>query len=224
MYKNFDRLDINFNPRSPCGERPFVLVARMVACHFNPRSPCGERLGIRNVTRSSPSFQSTLPLRGATQSKAPESAKPSVFQSTLPLRGATLRLIGCLRRQGISIHAPLAGSDRRRNTQINHNTNFNPRSPCGERPGIAERRGFEPLFQSTLPLRGATRTAQSTRTQRRDFNPRSPCGERRNAEYRRCRSKYFNPRSPCGERPLFRVIKSLKSLFQSTLPLRGATA
>ena len=60
--------------------------------------------------------------------------------------------------------------------------------------------------------------------QNRDFNPRSPCGERhrRTCNGRR-HSVYFNPRSPCGERPgddsgLVTVL-----VFQSTLPVWGAT-
>ncbi len=35
---------------------------------------------------------------------------------------------------------------------------------------------------------------------------------------------YFNPRSPCGERLDLRGIKIGKYIFQSTLPVRGATA
>ena len=34
----------NFNPRSPCGERPVSACQCSKRCNFNPRSPCGERL------------------------------------------------------------------------------------------------------------------------------------------------------------------------------------
>ena len=34
---------INFYPRSPCGERLWSFVARLVHLYFYPRSPCGER-------------------------------------------------------------------------------------------------------------------------------------------------------------------------------------
>ena len=62
------------------------LIARKV--DFNPRSPCGERhLTYCNVFFPS-TFQSTLPVRGATQMT--DSAGASLqFQSTLPVRGAT---------------------------------------------------------------------------------------------------------------------------------------
>ena len=33
----------DFNPRSPCGERPGVHSVKLVCAYFNPRSPCGER-------------------------------------------------------------------------------------------------------------------------------------------------------------------------------------
>ena len=35
---------IDFNPRSPCGERQLPALQRGTDGHFNPRSPCGERL------------------------------------------------------------------------------------------------------------------------------------------------------------------------------------
>ena len=35
--------ELNFNPRSPCGERQGKLCGMEGVDHFNPRSPCGER-------------------------------------------------------------------------------------------------------------------------------------------------------------------------------------
>ena len=55
------------------------------------------------------------------------------------------------------------------------------------------------------------------------FNPRSPCGERPVS----CRdlpaATNFNPRSPCGERLYSKFIMSMILIFQSTLPVWGAT-
>ena len=62
--------------------------------YFNPRSPCGER-----------------------QNRYIRCDGPLAFQSTLPLRGATDKLREDLTAEIISIHAPLAGSDCR-NGQI----------------------------------------------------------------------------------------------------------
>ncbi|EFE93122.1 hypothetical protein GCWU000341_00201 [Oribacterium sp. oral taxon 078 str. F0262] len=80
---------LNFNPRSPRGER---LCPPKCSCkdliNFNPRSPRGER-----------------------RQKNQHSDK-----------------IYC-----ISIHAPLAGSDRVLRPRALSNIHFNPRSPRGER-------------------------------------------------------------------------------------------
>ena len=83
------QLGWNFNPRSPCGERPQRAAHIGDAGYFNPRSPCGERLGVWKLD----------PI-------------PGRFQSTLPVRGATWIPFGCRSLRGrISIHAPRAGSD-----------------------------------------------------------------------------------------------------------------
>ena len=58
----------------------------------------------------------------------------------------------------ISIHAPRAGSDLRRNISYEYLTDFNPRSPCGERlNNDAVITIVNSGFQSTLPVRGATK-------------------------------------------------------------------
>ena len=62
--------------------------------------------------------------------------RPGRFQSTLPLRGATDRVERAPSSPVISIHAPLAGSDFNVHTPVLKHPYFNPRSPCGERhPG-----------------------------------------------------------------------------------------
>ena len=56
----------------------------------------------------------------------------------------------------ISIHAPRTGSDSSIFCSISPHSNFNPRSPYGERLGFLSVRTFLYIFQSTLPVRGAT--------------------------------------------------------------------
>ena len=143
----------------------------------------------------------------------------------------------------ISIHAPRAGSDKCSFGLTPSEFNFNPRSPCGERPNDGKigtlANNFNPrspcgerrfnasfmiftarLFQSTLPVRGATRRPRLTYT----LNPRSPCGERHAArDGPICRPADFNPRSPCGERQVLVRPHTVRVQFQSTLPVRGAT-
>ena len=169
-------------------------------------------------------FQSTLPMRGATFMLSNLTHKKE-FQSTLPMRGATARRANWSRCVLISIHTPHAGSD-----SINLYLVSAP---------------YE--FQSTLPMRGATligcccivRHVISIHTPHAgsdvmvldaqfsrgpNFNPHSPCGERRQGGLDIARKQqYFNPHSPCGERLDGRQSFIAFVLFQSTLPMRGAT-
>jgi len=169
---------------------------------FNPRSPCGERRFWTALLINWPrkEFQSTLPVWGATLFIFHPRFGSSRFQSTLPVWGATQ----CRWRP--------------RSPEC-----FNPRSPCGERPGLYVTSSFTSLFQSTLPVWGATRSLRHQMMQM-CFNPRSPCGERLGNVYGwslhstvsihaprvgsdakrdalAALGQCFNPRSPCGERP-----------------------
>ncbi len=101
---------------------------------FNPRSPRGER---RNL--------SAVALRR------------SCISIHAPREGSDVNVF-CLRLSGgISIHAPREGSDSSFFGALMATTDFNPRSPRGERPLAVED-----------PEHG-----------KNDFNPRSPRGERR---------------------------------------------
>ena len=75
------------------------------------------------------------------------------------------------------------------------------------------------------PHAGSDVTAgQRTKTIASDFNPHSPCGERRFVSGGIVLGRNFNPHSPCGERHKWRGSLTWQSRFQSTLPMRGATA
>ena len=72
-------------------------------------------------------FQSTLPVRGATQrDELVELARE--FQSTLPVRGATFVLDLLPEMREISIHAPCEGSDALWSRPSIAAAHFNPRS------------------------------------------------------------------------------------------------
>ena len=100
----------DFNPRTPCGVRPEILIPEVILENFNPRTPCGVRLGLLAFKRVFAKFQSTHPLRGAT---------------ILPSDSVATR--------AISIHAPLAGCDGSSEKASKMPLNFNPRTPCGVR-------------------------------------------------------------------------------------------
>ena len=167
---------------------------------FNPRSPCGERRHSPGVPRRPHGFQSTLPLRGATPRQRVHTP-PRRFQSTLPLRGATKLNLNILDALPISIHAPLAGSDAK------------------DVAAIKEHR-----ISIHAPLAGSDSVHLEGRYRVPDFNPRSPCGERLIGldNYRKyCRISIHAPLA--GSDPFNQAFMPSSSLFQSTLPLRGAT-
>ena len=118
-------------------------------------------------------------MRGATIPDTTVISKWTAFQSTPPVRGATV--------------FPAAGARA--------SIDFNPHSPCGERPDPPQQSPRCQSFQSTLPVRGATRLKGGARRSNINFNPHSPCGERLPALY----------------------THHLPPIFQSTLPVRGAT-
>ena len=125
---------------------------------------------------------------------------------------------------------------------------FNPRTPCGVRPRAAGRSSSkDKQFQSTHPVRGATRAVFPAR--RRPHisihAPRAGCDH--TLPDLVFWSFYFNPRTPCGVRLHFltsikargkisihapragcdikdRILPCRSVRFQSTHPVRGATA
>ena len=168
--------------------------------YFNPRTPCGVRLEISSCPTSPWRFQSTHPVWGATEiSSCPTS--PWRFQSTHPVWGATTPGGGAARGPNISIHAPRVGCDLVLISSTKGGANFNPRTPCGVRPGHmwvllhlsgisihaprvgCDRRchaaaGRAGGFQSTHPVWGATSCLIPILSSLLNFNPRTPCGVR----------------------------------------------
>ena len=122
----------NFNPHSPCGERPCWNIRPNAGSYFNPHSPCGERHTRTGFRRPCRYFNPHSPCGERRYGKAVEQTVWE-FQSTLPLRGATVRQGRGADRVGISIHTPLAGSDRLPSLPTKLLSYFNPHSPCGER-------------------------------------------------------------------------------------------
>ena len=137
-------------------DRPSI-IAQPLPKNFNPRSPCGERQTGKQAPALTLRFQSTLPVRGATQ----------------PVRLAP----GSVR--GISIHAPRAGSDVWTEACAALNELISIHAPrAGSDVGPEDASVPLDLFQSTLPVRGATMRSTGSPSPASNFNPRSPCGER----------------------------------------------
>ena len=191
------------------------------------------------------SFQSTLPARGATQSKR-SMFGIKVISIHAPREGSDHRQKRRKQQNKISIHAPREGSDLKFRSFRHSSKYFNPRSPRGERR-IAYQNDQPDIFISIhAPREGSDFASPSAIIFSANFNPRSPRGERHcdcglwlargwisihapregsDAEQpgSAAAEQDFNPRSPRGERLPFLCSAVNVERFQSTLPARGAT-
>ena len=174
-----------------------------------------------------------------------EAKKEQRFQSTLPVGGATAVSPGQKEEQEISIHAPRGGSDsffpyflhsklisihapRGGSDDVTTGT-IRPRqisihAPRGgsdlSRNGV---KTVREVFQSTLPVGGATSTSAYNACIC-SISIHAPRGGSDCFAFLIGGSLlYFNPRSPWGERPSIPVVFICSAVFQSTLPVGGAT-
>ncbi len=146
-------------------------------------------------------FQSTLPVGGATWAAYGNSAELR-FQSTLPVGGATRFLVAAIGCYTISIHAPRGGSD---SSKMGLNMFM-------QRISIHAPRGGSDFFCFAYKL------------QAHNFNPRSPWGERLPTLHIDIPEKIISIHAPRGGSDVFLIIRpSCVSIFQSTLPVGGAT-
>ena len=95
-------------PRAGCDFCEIFKNCQII--HFNPRTPCGVRPYLARPCILEFLFQSTHPVRGATWF-ANRVRRNGLFQSTHPVRGATAEAHRCRKAERISIHAPRAGCD-----------------------------------------------------------------------------------------------------------------
>ena len=202
------------------------LVQTGIFCQhidFNPRSPHGERQARDSGAIEQDAFQSTLPARGATGVTTTQEMLESISIHA-PRTGSDPPFDYNRINAYISIHAPRTGSDVNRfcnrpcinafqstlpargatfQQLMEHNWQiyFNPRSPHGER-----------LAQSiylSAPVHY--------------FNPRSPHGERRHLRRHRWQAVQISIHAPRTGSDLCPKAARRSGRFQSTLPARGAT-
>ena len=190
-------------------------------------------------------FQSTRPVRGATSSFIAFDIVGRV--SIHAPRAGRDRLLDVWRVQGRRFN-PRAPCGARHNTVVRRKgeRSFNPRAPCGARPMRAvilsravQFQSTRPVrgatnqecrtphrykFQSTRPVRGATRAAMPRRRGNRVSIHAPRAGRDWESGDKQSPDECFNPRAPCGAR-LNPALAGLEAdVFQSTRPVRGATA
>ena len=196
----YSSISHSFNPRTPCGVRPTAPKKKESFFGFNPRTPCG-------VRRFDAYIMSVY----------------DGFQSTHSLRSATLMVRTFNRLCKVSIHALLAECDRGYHGFRGLSSSFNPRTPCGVRPGGLFPAGRTSRFQSTHSLRSATLKLLILDVSGNVSIHALLAECDRTAKWRSPWWTSFNPRTPCGVRlPVF-VWNDVYGWFQSTHSLRSAT-
>ena len=81
--------EMNFNPRSPCGERRWEQVSARIGGGFQSTLPVWGATEVFYNNDWDWGFQSTLPVWGATKQAGVSFEQMGKFQSTLPVWGAT---------------------------------------------------------------------------------------------------------------------------------------
>ena len=147
------------------------------------------------------------------------------FQSTLPVWGATIPARILSRYPPISIHAPRVGSDIIYNLLGFRLRDFNPRSPCGERPTHKSTHSkLKTGFQSTLPVWGATAPFAVEYGGTGGFQSTLPVWGATCGQMRVCTAPaQFQSTLPVWGATLSGRTRTGTVLFQSTLPVWGAT-
>ena len=147
-----------------------------------------------------------------------------MFQFTHPVRGATAALLPRPTRNGVSIHAPRAGCDRRGIYQLRRRRCFNSRTPCGVRRRPIRQRRHRARVSIHAPRAGCDHAARKAEDSRRPVSihaPRAGCDQvcraskaisqnvSIHAPRAGCDALYhplagvypcFNSRTPCGVR------------------------
>ena len=213
---------LNFNPRSPHGERRDTRHQRLRAVRISIHAPRtgSDRAASHNI-RIGAKFQSTLPARGATKYCRSRTAYWHISIHA-PRTGSDGKPLSDGNRHGISIHAPRTGSDGFIVGTIAY-IDISIHAPrTGSDANGAHEGEPSSLFQSTLPARGATSELE-TAIAKFQFQSTLPA---RGATSTRCCSRslfQFQSTLPArGATPLMLEFTSA-TVFQSTLPARGAT-
>ena len=170
-----------------------------------------------------------------------------IFQSTRPIRGATQEDYAVwFGGTDFNPRAPYGARPALPNMRPSAPRYFNPRAPYGARPDLCAQSGLNPPISIHAPHTGRDDRPIRPGGNAKYFNPRAPYGARRTdvqtvrkavfisihaphtgRDDRQAQRLYarkdFNPRAPYGARLCSSLRKSIIRGFQSTRPIRGAT-
>ena len=145
-----------------------------------------------------------------------------VFQPTRPLRGATGVRRVCIRTTLISTHAPLAGRDGQARDRGRHLRHFNPRAPCGARPGDHLRPQDGEPISTHAPLAGRD-SNMGIGYELENISTHAPLAGRDIRSTTAPKTMRISTHAPLAGRDLTATVIFSELRFQPTRPLRGAT-
>ena len=192
---------MDFNPRSPWGERLLQNCPLTVPnWYFNPRSPWGERLAGKASTHSTSVISIHAPRGGSDHRYYQKPCHAQHFNPRSPWGERHAKVADHFFRDEFQSTLPVGGAT------------------CGRHSYH-----YVGQFQSTLPVGGATRFCSITVLGRRIsiHAPRGGSDFFGSLDLRLLIN--FNPRSPWGERRICSIFEGCRPEFQSTLPVGGAT-
>ena len=159
-----------------------------------------------------------------TNSPAHAESSPHVRRTLDINRESDIHAVAGTLQTPISIHTPLAESDSARTARDDEFYTFQSTLPLR---GVthADAGGCErPFISIHTPLAGSDLLGAHVDRIVQPISIHTPlAGSDLTCRPRCLWLSYFNPHSPCGERPTPCRTRPKRSLFQSTLPLRGAT-
>jgi len=250
LYQNHHhQIQEDFNPRSPCGERPVLQDTDINLASISIHAPRVGSDAMNSKTKSAiQAFQSTLPVWGATKYDIMYDVRGRHFNPRSPCGERPTESIKKYTGGCISIHAPRVGSDSRRSTSSSSvcfisihaprvgsdlpraphqrmHLYFNPRSPCGERQWADGRIFTNTAFQSTLPVWGATYTRRYHQRHTCVFQSTLPVwgATGQIPAHRQLRLEISIHAPRVGSDGGDGQSHSARARFQSTLPVWGAT-
>ena len=200
-FRRVAQLDLDFNPRSPHGERLPPTCARNLWRNFNPRSPHGERQDRAFLNRRI-EISIHAPRTGSDDGRGRKKRSKNL----------------------ISIHAPRTGSDFRRSVKGFPPKYFNPRSPHGERRRQEPLGTVCPEISIHAPSTGSDRWDRP-KTSGKGISIHAPrTGSDKRRPVARRKPQTFQSTLPARGATLQRDYHgALDVVFQSTLPARGAS-
>ena len=215
----------DFNPRSPWGGATLSSRSSWMSVRISIHAPRGgERLPQTKEKVSPRLFQSTLPVGGSDYSGARNTPSSELFQSTLPVGGSDLRSTEYTIFGAISIHAPRGGERLQGVDRSVVPTSISIHAPRGGERLRRSSPGQEPeYFNPRSPWGGAT-TAYELARMPQDISIHAPRGGERHLHPTKVQIPWISIHAPRGgERPSRKSITVDINIFQSTLPVGGAT-